>query len=171
MRIFALLVVAVACLSVSERAARLSAQPVPQLTTSSVSFDDLALAHIEVKQGKPELVVAIDAYRAERRDIVQLENRIRLDTTDGKLLLLKYKGSPSATVEEKALVSVTPIGKKVVRLAADQLRFYRLGGEPVGLADAVAMLKSDRPIFLFDATDASPPEIPEVYRRASTAVA
>jgi hypothetical protein len=162
----AILIVVLACLSASGRASRVSAQPIPQLTSSSLSFDDLALAHIEVNQGKPELVVRIAAYRAERRDIVQLENRIRLDTSDGKLLLLKYKGTPSAKVEEKALVGVTPVGEKVVKLAAAQLRFYRLGGQRVSPNEAAAMLRSDQPIFLFDATDADPPEIPEVYQRA-----
>ncbi len=145
-------------------ASRVWAQPVPFRATPTLSFELLVEAQMD--RASQQVVFTLDSYEVARQTIVESENRIRLDTADGKTLLLKYGPRRSAKVIPDTPVTITSTGKQQVRVPAKQIRFYRLDGKSVSIEDASRSLTESQPIFLLENTNSEPPEVAEVYQRA-----
>ncbi len=142
-----------------------SAQPAPFEPQRRLSFDKLVLAQLD-PQDAGRMLMSLDTYHIQRQTIIEQESRIRLDTADGKRLLLKYNRNRSSTVKPDTVVAIIPAGQQQVTVPAAELRFFRLNGQPVAVAEAAEILQSPRPIFLIDDADVRPPQVPEIYRQA-----
>ncbi|NND95847.1 MAG: hypothetical protein HKN47_00795 [Pirellulaceae bacterium] len=146
-------------------ASSLWAQPKEFLPSKNLTLDDLVKAKMVVADGEPQVQVIVNAYRSQKTTMLEPESRIRLDTADGKTLLLKFDG-PRRKELKSIVTAITPVGPKPVNIPLNEARFFRLDGQKVTANQASEMLTNQRPIFLMEESAGQPPVVPELLRQA-----
>ncbi len=135
----------------------------------ALGLNQLVPMKIDIRGDAPQLIMMIEGYRSEEREVtvmrVRQEKRTRIVVLpSGKEEEQVYTVSVPFTETVQQPVPV-PIGAKPKALPLSQFRFFDLNSKEISAEDAAKILSSLKPAFLLEQLEGEPPPLAKYQRQ------
>lgn len=142
----------------------LSAAADPQRQLPPPRLEQIVSGKMDLKDGKPRLILMIDSYRRERIRIENTRRVVRIDEAreeGGEEQVTVIEGP---VTQEQEIVRIKPAGLKPTVVDLNDVKFFDINWKAVSIEQASQKLKAVGPVFLLDGNRSAGPFSPSQLR-------